>query len=131
MSERAHRLGQRRVLDVGEPGAALGVGEEEVPQALALARLRLQLLDDRQHDPRVLAGEQLAVVGLLARGDLLLLESGQALQELLRAGGMLEVHRRERTVTPTQPRREQNERREPQFRLASRPQGMVGREHFD
>src|SRR5207249_7029513 len=41
-----HDLAERRVLEVPEPGAALALGEEQVPEA-ALARLRLQLLHER------------------------------------------------------------------------------------
>jgi hypothetical protein len=42
----AHDLAQMAVFDIAEPGAAVGFGQEEVPQP-GLARLRLQLLDDR------------------------------------------------------------------------------------
>ncbi len=96
----AHALGQRGVLDVGEPraldaAADLGAaGQEEVPEALR-ARLRLQLLDGGVHDPRVRAREELAVVGLLAGRNLALDERAQALQQLARAGGVLKVHRRD------------------------------------
>src|SRR5438309_1695798 len=48
-----HDLGQRRVLEVGEPGAEPPVGQEEVPEAPA-ARLHLQLLDHRRQPVRVL-----------------------------------------------------------------------------
>ena len=74
--------------------------QEEVPQALR-TRLRLELLDRRVHDPRVRTREQLAVVGLLAWGHLALDERAQALQQLARAGRVLEVHHRtSRTTLP-------------------------------
>ena len=69
----------------GLAGELRARGQEQVPQALR-AGLLLELLDHRQHHPRVGAREQLAVVGLLAWLDLALLEGRQALQELLRAG---------------------------------------------
>ncbi len=100
-----HALGKRRVLDVREPGAQLLVWQEQVPQPLALGEL-LELLDRRQHDPRIFAREQLAHVWLLARRDLALLKGDQALQQLLRTGGVREVHRRERTVTGEPPTEE-------------------------
>ena len=50
--ELAHELAQRRVLEVGQPGAELGVGEEQVPEA-AVARLGLELLHDRRVEVRI------------------------------------------------------------------------------
>ena len=47
----ARQLGQRRVLQVGQPGAAVP-GQEQVPQA-PLARLRLELLHHRRPAPGV------------------------------------------------------------------------------
>ena len=41
----AHDLGERRVLEVGEAGAVLALGQEEVPEPGGLGLL-LQLLDD-------------------------------------------------------------------------------------
>ncbi len=87
----AHALGERRVLDVGEAGAVALIGEEQVPQAFLLG-LRLELVDHSQHDPRVAAREQLAVIRLLTRSYLSLLKGDQARQQLLRAIGVLEIH---------------------------------------
>ena len=48
----AHDLAQRRVFEIGEAGAALALGQEQIPQSGG-ARLRLQLLDDRDGLPAV------------------------------------------------------------------------------
>ena len=47
----AHHLAQRRVFEVGQPGAMFAFRQEQIPQA-RFARLRLQLLDDRIDLPR-------------------------------------------------------------------------------
>src|SRR2546422_4743750 len=45
----AHDLAERRVLEIREPGAALALGQEEVPEP-ALTRGRFQLLHDRSEE---------------------------------------------------------------------------------
>ena len=47
-----HDLAERRVLQVGEPGPALALGQEQVPQALG-AGLALQLLDEGDGLPAI------------------------------------------------------------------------------
>ena len=65
-----HELAQRRVLQVGEPGAVLALGEEQVPQA-AGARLRLQLLHHRRVEVRIAGRRHLLRVHRLGRIDAL------------------------------------------------------------
>ena len=48
----AHALGEHRVLDVGQAGAVLLVGQKEVPES-GRARLLLQRLELRRDDPAV------------------------------------------------------------------------------
>src|SRR2546422_10611133 len=62
----AHDLAERGVLEVREPGTAPALREEEVPEA-ALARLRLQLLDDRGDPPARRLRVELVVEDLLVR----------------------------------------------------------------
>ena len=67
---RAHHLAQRRVVEVGELGAVVAFGHEEVPE-VALARLDLQLLHHRRREVRVARlGALLAVHGLGRPHDL-------------------------------------------------------------
>ena len=96
----AGQLGDRRVVDVGQPLAAVGaepggvlprvlLGQEEVPQAL-LAGLGLELLEHRQRRPRVAVaarGGQVAVVVRLDRLDLLGHERGHAAGQVGGAAG--------------------------------------------
>ncbi len=83
-------LGERRVLEVRQPGAVLLVGQEEVPEALR-ARFDLQLLDDRRHDMRV-ALASLARIDRLGRVDVLVHEARELLLQRERAFGVGEVH---------------------------------------
>ena len=69
----AHDLGERCVFEVGQPGAALAVGQEQVPQPLVLGLL-LQLLHDRHRLPAVGRAGELAVVGGLVGIDVLVHE---------------------------------------------------------
>ena len=91
MGAAAHDLGQRRVLDVRQPGAVLRVGMEEVPQPAA-ARLRLELLHDRRIGVRVAGRAELLLEHRLGGIDALVHERVQALGEVLAALGGLEVH---------------------------------------
>ena len=72
----AHQLGQRRVVDVGQPLAAVGaeprgvlpgvlLRQEEVPQPLRPG-LGLELLEDRQRLPRVAGTARLGQVAVVA-----------------------------------------------------------------
>ena len=63
---RAHHLAQRRVVEVREPGAVVGLGQEEVPE-VALARLGLQLLHHRRREVRVARLGALRAVDRLGR----------------------------------------------------------------
>ena len=85
-------LGQRRVLQVGQPGAVLvDRRQEEVPQA-ALARLRLELLDDRRGAPPVIGLLDLLAEARLRGVHALVHEREQPLAQLQRRGVEGEVH---------------------------------------
>ena len=73
-----HHLAQRRVVEVGQAGPVVRVGQEQVPQPGG-ARLRLQFLQQRRLFP-VLALLQLRVEALLVRVDVLVHERAQALK---------------------------------------------------
>ena len=64
----AHDLGQRRVLEIGQPGPHSGCGMEEIPQATP-ARLGLEFLDDRRVEVRVAGVAHLLVVHGLRRAE--------------------------------------------------------------
>ncbi len=59
-SDAAHDFAERRVSDVGQAGAVFAGRQEQVPEALG-ARLRLQLLDERDRLPAI------ALLDLLVR----------------------------------------------------------------
>src|SRR5262249_18789755 len=84
----SHDLAQRRVLEVGEPGAPLAIGEEEVPQTL-LASPNLQLLDERSGLPPVTLS-QFPGVTVLVRVNVLIHEGGQSRQERSDLGRMFD-----------------------------------------
>jgi hypothetical protein len=85
-------LGQRRVLQVGQPRAVLvDRRQEEVPEA-ALARLRLERFDDRWGAPPVIGLLDLLAEALLRRVDALVHEREQPLAQLQRRGVEGEVH---------------------------------------
>jgi hypothetical protein len=85
----AHRLGHRRVVDVGEAGAELRVGQEEVPQTRG-PRLLLQFLDHRRDRPGRLPQE--GGVLLVARLDLVAHELPHLIGEADGSVGMREIH---------------------------------------
>src|SRR5205823_14611080 len=87
----AHDLAERRGLEVREPGTAPALREEEVPEA-ALARLRLQLLDDRGDPPARRLRVELVVEDLLVRVDVLVHEVRELLHVHLRFLRVLEFH---------------------------------------
>src|SRR5438876_2209350 len=87
----AHQLAERRVLEVGEAGAALALGQEEVPEG-TLARLVFQVLHDRRDLPARGAGVELLVEDGLAGIDVLVHEVGDLLQVHLRLLRVLEIH---------------------------------------
>src|SRR2546426_12456860 len=64
----AHDLAERRVLEIGQPGAALALRQEEIPEG-ALARLRLELLHDRGDLPASRSRVELLLEDLLVRVD--------------------------------------------------------------
>jgi hypothetical protein len=86
-------LGQRGVLEVGQPGAVFGSREEQVPEA-ALAGRGPELVQHRRGRPRerVVHRRELVVEDLLGRLDLCRHEVEQLLLQLLRAGVEREVH---------------------------------------
>src|SRR5262249_52009566 len=87
-----HELAQWRVVEVGEAGAPLLVGEEEVPQA-ARSRFALELLHDGWVEVRVARFLHLVLVDGLGRDDARVDEVAQLLLELERPGAELEVHK--------------------------------------
>ncbi len=90
----AHDLAQRRVFEVGEPGAEVGFRQEQVPQARR-ARLGLQCLHDLRRDPRIAAPSVLLHLGGehgFRRVDVLVHEARDARGEVLHFGRVLEVH---------------------------------------
>ena len=86
----AHDLGQRRVLGVAQPGAQLGVRQEQVPQSRRL-RLGLELFHDRGWLPAVALRHLLLEHGL-GRVDMILHERGDAFTQILDLGGVGEIH---------------------------------------
>jgi hypothetical protein len=90
----AHVLAQEAVLPVGQAGAVLVVGQEEVPEAVRLCLLA-HLDDDlgvRHARPHLLV-ERVQRLGL-DRQDVVVHELTDALAQLLDAVGRAEVHGR-------------------------------------
>ena len=87
----AGQLHQRRVLQVGQPGAPGAVGHEEVPQA-ELARRRLQVAHHLRLLVRVGGRGDLGVVDRLGGVDVLVHEHLQAGLQVTGPRGGLEVH---------------------------------------
>jgi hypothetical protein len=87
----AHDLAQVGIFEVGQAGAELALGQEQVPQA-APARLGLQFLHQRRRVPAVAPGD-LFVVGLLAGVDVLVHEREQRFLELDDPGRRFVQHR--------------------------------------
>jgi len=91
----AHQLGQRRVLERGQPGAGLCVWQEQVPQTGG-ARLRLPLFHHWRHAPAAPVGagvdRVLETVFRLARRNVLGQECLQSLQVRLRLRAVGEIH---------------------------------------
>src|SRR5206468_10236009 len=81
---------QRGVLEVGEAGSVLGLGQEQVPQPLCPG-LGLELLDEGQHLPWT-QRLRLLDVALLVGIDVLLHEGGQAPLQVLHFGRGIERH---------------------------------------
>src|SRR5262245_39282622 len=88
----AHDLAERRVLEVGEPRAALALRQEEIPEA-ALARIGLQLFHDRRDLPSRGRRFELVVEDLLVRIDVLGHEVLELLHVHLGLLRVLEFHR--------------------------------------
>ena len=88
---RSHHLAQRRVLEVRQARAVLGLGEEEVPE-VALARLGLQLLHDRRREMRVARLVALAAVDRFRGPDDLVVEFDELGLQLVGPGARCEVH---------------------------------------
>ena len=86
----AHQLAQRGVLEVGEPGAVLALGQEEIPQPLRL-RLRLQRLHDRHRLPPVSLGH-LPCRDRLGGKDVLVHEAAHVCVDIAGAFARLEDH---------------------------------------
>ena len=86
----AHQLAQRRVFQVGQAGAVLALGQEQVPQPSRL-RLRLQRLDDRRRLPSVSLAD-LARRERLVGEDVLIHESAHARVQIACAFGHFEDH---------------------------------------
>ena len=87
-------LGQRGVLEIGQPGALGMAGKEEVPQP-PTAGFGLELLDDGRPPPRVPGPRhRLGLLGedRLGREDVLGHEGEQPLAPFLRAVVVREVH---------------------------------------
>src|SRR5262249_43637795 len=87
------QLAERRVLEIGEAGATVALGQEQVPEG-ALAGLRLQLLHDGRDLPARRSGVELLVEDVLVRIDVLVHEVGDLLQVHLRLLRVLEIHGR-------------------------------------
>src|SRR2546426_3624502 len=87
----AHDLAERRVLEIGQPGATLALRQEEIPEG-ALARLRLELLHDRGHLPASRPRAELVVEDLLVRVDVLVHEIAELLRVHLGLLRELEFH---------------------------------------
>src|SRR5690606_37984190 len=87
----AHHLADRRVVEVGEAGAVLGVGQEQVPQPEPLG-LGADLLHHRRLGVRVAARLELLLVHALVRVDVLLHEALDLAEDRLALVGRLEVH---------------------------------------
>ena len=81
----AHDLAERRVLEVGQPGAVFALGQEQVPQPRG-ARLRLQLFDDRRRLPAI-AVVDLAMKHRLVRIDVFVHERGEPCASVTRLVG--------------------------------------------
>ncbi len=86
----AHDLGQGRVLQVGQPGAVLGVGQEEVPEALG-AGPPLQLVDNLGEVVRVAGGGGLLLGQSLVGVDVAVHEGEQSIAQGVDLGGVSEV----------------------------------------
>jgi len=90
----AHRLGQRRVLQVAQPGTVIA-GQEQVPQTLRPGQ-GLQPLHHRRRamaGGRVAAAVHLLAVQVLGRKHVFVHEGIEPALELDDAGGSFEVHR--------------------------------------
>ncbi len=90
----AHDFAQGRVFEVGQPGAALGLRQEEVPQPGG-AGLLLELLHDHGRHPGVALGAvgfDLMVEHILVRIDVFVHEGVEALLQVLDLGGVIEIH---------------------------------------
>src|SRR4029077_5719343 len=81
---------ERRVFQVGETGAPIRLGQEEVPKPLGL-RLFLELLDDGVRLPAI-AFAELIVKRFFVRIDMALHEGGDARREILDAVRVTEIH---------------------------------------
>jgi hypothetical protein len=88
---RPHHLAQRRVVDVGQAGAPLVVGEEEVPE-VALLRLLLQLLHDLGRMADVARVGALLPVGGLGGPHDVGVELDELRLQLLGASARCEIH---------------------------------------
>ena len=89
----AHDLAERRVFEIGEAGAAVALGQEQVPEA-ALARLGLELFQDGRHRPAVGGGVELLLERRLVGIDELVHEVRQLLHVHLGLLGVFEFHLR-------------------------------------
>ena len=85
-----HDLAQRRILEVGQPGAVLQLGQEQVPQLLG-AGLLLQFLENSGWLPAA-AGIELLLVALLVGIDVPVHEGGELLLQRHDLGRVLEIH---------------------------------------
>src|SRR5206468_8892041 len=82
---------ERRVLEIGQPGATLALRQEEIPEG-ALARLRLELLHDRGDLPASRSRVELLLEDLLVRVDVLVHEIAELLRVHLGLLRKLEFH---------------------------------------
>ena len=89
---RAHDLAQRRVLEVGEAGAVLGLGRGTGSRGRGLAGLGLQLLHDRRREVRIARLDALGAVHRLGRAHDLVVERDEHLPHLVAAGARCKLH---------------------------------------
>ena len=85
---------KRRVFEVGEAGAVLGMRQEQIPEILG-SRLALQLLHDRGGLPRIAVAAvslHLFLEARLRRIDVRLHERGQLLLQVPHLVAVREIH---------------------------------------
>ena len=75
-----------------EPGAVLGIGQEQIPEP-DLLRLGADLLHDRRLEVRIARSLDLLLVDALGRVDVLVHEALELLLDRLASVGRFEVHR--------------------------------------